>query len=304
MNEGGGRVLAFDVGGTRVKAGIVDSDSGNVEHFLTGPSGAALADALATVKELGSDLVERGKCAQCAICLPGLISEEGDVIDIPGKLLGAAGTDVKGFAASAFGLPVRVIHDSVAHGAGEATFGAGVGARRVLVSTIGTGVGVTIFQDGRPTGPPPFGAGALGGHIPISERTSGRPDSNGTYDTIEALCMADRIVDYVNDAGGNVSDAAGAFAAHRSGDAAAVAGTAVYRGHLVRALVALAHAHGPEVIVLGGGPMVAGNPVVDGVEDGVNARLFGTYRVKVRLAALGDRAALAGLAALTRAGAA
>jgi hypothetical protein len=42
--------------------------------------------------------------------------------------------------------------------------------------------------------------------------------------------------------------------------------------------------------------MTADNPVTPGVADLVNARMYGTYRVELRIAALGDSAALVGLA--------
>ncbi|MHB8508147.1 MAG: ROK family protein [Candidatus Dormibacteria bacterium] len=293
-----GLVLAFDIGGTRVKAGVVDPAGGVVAEVSTAPAGETLAEAMTAVTRLGGDLLRRHSCSLVGICLPGIIDAEGRIIVIPGKLLGAAGTDVRAIAAETFGLPAMVAHDAIAHGAGEATHGAGAGADRVVVATIGTGVGVTVFAGGTPIGPSPFGAGGLGGHIPISERLEGRPDSNGTYDTIEALCMARRICDYARDAGCPAASPEEVFAAFAAGDPTARAGVATYRGHLLRALVALAHAHGPDVLVLGGGPMVPGNPVLPGLEEKLNQRLFGSYRVGLRMASLGDAAALVGLAAL------
>jgi predicted NBD/HSP70 family sugar kinase len=86
------------------------------------------------------------------------------------------------------------------------------------------------------------------------------------------------------------------YEAHTLGRPEALRGIELYRSHLTRALVALAHAHAPDAIVIGGGPMTSNNPITRGIQGPVNERLFGTYEVAVETARLGDMAALCGLA--------
>lgn len=86
--------------------------------------------------------------------------------------------------------------------------------------------------------------------------------------------------------------------AHLRGDPVATQALNRYRANLVRALTALAHAHGPDAIVVGGGLLTSPDPVLEGVERSVNARLFPGYQVAIRATALGDRAALLGLASV------
>jgi len=159
---------------------------------------------------------------------------------------------------------------------------------------------VTGIAGGHPVTKGVLGGGLVGGFIPISERTDGPLDSNGRPDTIEALCAAQRIVDYAVDAGGAFARPEDVYAADLAGDASARAGIERYRTHLARALVALASAHAPGCIVVGGGPIVAGNPLLASMEEIVNQRLFGTYKVALRAAALGDDAAPIGLAHMLR----
>jgi predicted NBD/HSP70 family sugar kinase len=87
------------------------------------------------------------------------------------------------------------------------------------------------------------------------------------------------------------------FAAHRAGEPAATLGVDAYRADLIRALAALAHAHTPDVIVVGGGPVVDHDPITPGLTGELTPHLFAGYNVDVRAAALGDHAALLGLAA-------
>jgi predicted NBD/HSP70 family sugar kinase len=167
--------------------------------------------------------------------------------------------------------------------------------------TVGTGIGTAVVEDGRPLTRGRVGGGVLGGQIPIAppDPAPDAPrDTSGRTGTIEALCAARRIVDYANAAGGTYAATPDVYAGFRRGEPAARAGIARYRGALLRGIVALAHAHAPDVIVVGGGPMVEGNPITDGLEEELESNLWSGYEADVRLAVLGDAAALAGLTRL------
>jgi glucokinase len=300
MNRTNGtRLLAFDIGGTRLKAGLA-GDTGVDGSIIEDIAGRDAAHVLAEVRRIGGDLTSHAQFRGVGLCAPGLISAQGTVISLPGKLAGLEGHDLAGMLTEEFGVPAVVVNDAIAHGVGEACSGAGRGRARVVVMTIGTGVGVSVVHDGAPITAGPIGGGIMGGHIPISDRTAGVVDSNGRPDTIEAHCCAQRIVDYANDAGEDARSVAEVFAAYSRGSMGARRGIDVYRTHMARAVVALAHAHAPDVIVLGGGAMTRGNPVIDGLSEMVNDRLFGSYSVEVAVARLGEQAALLGLAHIHR----
>jgi len=285
--------LAFDIGGTRVKAGIVEA--GAVTGLRVEPTGATFDEALGVVGRLGDALLAENPAAHVAACVPGIVDGDGTILALPGKLSGAEGASVRDFLAARFSLPATVCNDAIAYGAGEAVLGAGAGFDRVVVITIGTGIGVTVFEGGRPMGKGPFGGGALGGQVPIAGEEGLYQDTSGRTDTIEAYCRVDRIVDFSRDAGGTATTPRDVFIALRAGNQSAIDGVGRYRQGLTRALVALAHAHAPDILVVGGGPAGPGSPLLDGIEGAVNERLFGTYRTRVRLAAGGDSAALLGL---------
>jgi len=294
----GRAAVVFDLGGSRIKAGVVEADSGKLVAFQTAIVNGDFEGALSAIKRLGRELSDGIDPAGTGLCVPGIVDERGIVISLPGKLDGVEGYDLPGFLSAELVPPAIVVNDAVAYAVGESAFGEGRGMMRVVVMTIGTGVGVTVVEDGRPLGSGTFGAGIFGGQIPISERLEGPEDTSGRSDTIEALCRARRIVDYASDAGGEFESVEEVYAAHRKGDGPAADGIRTYRAHLVRAIVALTHAHAPEAIVIGGGPMVDGNPIIEGIEDEVNERLFGSLEVRVRRAALGDSGALVGLGCL------
>lgn len=270
-------VVLADLGGTRLKAGRLGSVELVVEHG--GDWRGALREALQTLG--GSEL---------ALCVPGLV-DAGRVVALPGKLPGLQGADL----AAALGVPVALlVNDAVAHAVGEASAGAGRDSRRVVAVTLGTGVGVAVVEDGLPLGRGWTGAGVLGGGLPLPGPADGPLDSAGRAGTFEARCSAASLVAAVPGA----VDVATAYALAAAGDPAAVQGFADYQRWLARGLGALCAAHAPDVVVVGGG--AAREELLDGVQAAVRGTLWPGQRVHVRLAELGDAAALVGLRLLLR----
>lgn len=272
--------IAVDLGGTRLKAALL-AGTGVGEVIAVEHGGAWLA-ALRSV-------VQRFSAVEVALCVPGIVAD-GRVVSLPGKL--------EGIENAALGelLGVRVpvlVNDAIAYGLGEACAGAGRGASRIVVVTLGTGVGVAVVEDGAVLGRGPLGGGVLGGQLPLV--ATGGADTAGRSGTFEALCRADALVAAVPEA----VDVASAYALVSASGPDAAPGFSAYRAALVRGLTALALAHAPERIVVGGG--AARPPLMDGLEPAVQAGLWPGQSVEVRLAERGDAAALHGLAALLRA---
>lgn len=293
----GRRVLAIDVGGTRMKAAVV-GDGSSVGPLGFADTPARADEALATVARLARDLADGGPLTGVGLCVPGLVDDDGRIVALPGKLDGIVGRDLSAELEGLLGRRPIVVNDAIAYGAGEALAGAGADAQRVVVMTIGTGVGVTVFERGRPVSHGPLGGGIQGGQIPIAAGDPRHLDTSDHQDTIEACCRARRIVDYAVDAGGTFTEVERVYQAAAAGDQAASAGLVRFRAYLVLAVRALANAHGAEVVVVGGGPVTGADPLLDGVEDAVRRQLWPTHRLAVRRASLGDAAALVGLAEL------
>lgn len=289
------RVFAVDVGGTRIKAAIVAG--ADVSDVVVRPvdGGRSPFDQVADVV---TSLGPLPTGAVLGVCIPGLVDAAGRSRSLPGKLQGLEGLDVSARLSDRFGVATTVVNDAVAAGIGEAVHGAGAPAQRVLVMTIGTGVGVCVIDRRLPPSAWLGGTAGLGGFIPVSDRDAGPADSMGRPDTIEALCCAARILDCARSSGLVADDVEGVLAAAARGDEAAQSGLESYRRLLVKSLVALTHAHMPELLVIGGGPLAASDVILDGVEAAVNRQLFPGLVVSIRPAALGDRAALIGLSVL------
>lgn len=141
--------LGIDIGGTSVKAALIDAAGGvrtAASPAYARPDRATLRDAVAgaVASVGGSDADAVG------LCVPGRRSADGGQIDLSVNLPGLVGYRFETLLADALGRDVAW----TALGDAEA----GVldaardypGARRVLGLSIGTGVGACLLEDGRP----------------------------------------------------------------------------------------------------------------------------------------------------------
>lgn len=142
-------LVGVDIGGTGIKAGVVDSRRGaligeRVRVLTPQPAGveAVVAATAAVVAGLPPDAGPVGIGVPAPI-VGGVVTAAAN---IDPSWIGAPAADL--FAA-AIGRPVVVLNDADAAGIAEMRFGAGRGVRGVvLVLTLGTGIGSALFVDG------------------------------------------------------------------------------------------------------------------------------------------------------------
>jgi len=140
-------ILGIDIGGSGVKAGVVDVDKGclvgerlRIPTPVPATPQAVQAAVVSLVREFSwKDAVGCG--------FPGVIHD--------GRAMTAAnidpawvGADVAGLFADATGCSFHVLNDADAAGIAEMRFGAGRGRLGVvLLVTVGTGLGSALFSD-------------------------------------------------------------------------------------------------------------------------------------------------------------
>jgi glucokinase len=144
-------VVAVDVGGTSLKAGILGPDGLHVLRRL--PSGRqhgpdAVLDNIAIVAAgLIDECFELGlEVAGVGVAVPGIVDDEG-----VGRLsvtMGWRDLPVRQSLAERLGRPVAVGHDVRSACVAEATFGAAAGAPSALFVPIGTGLAAALVIDG------------------------------------------------------------------------------------------------------------------------------------------------------------
>ncbi len=149
-----GLALGIDVGGSGVKAGLVDLAEGRLaserikEKTPQPATPDAVADSIARVVERLADAGdEPGLAAGCG--LPGVV-KFGRLMTAANIDKAWAGTDAQALLGERLGRRVLALNDADAAGVAEMAYGAGRGRMgTVLLLTLGTGIGTALFIDGR-----------------------------------------------------------------------------------------------------------------------------------------------------------
>lgn len=188
-----GQAIGIDVGGTNIKAGLVNQAGKVLE-----------AQVIPTEKEKGADYVLQ-KIAQLINDLSGSTVENiaGVGVALPGDLDYQQGyclycpnlqwgkLEISERLASSTGFSVQLINDANAACLGEYFYGKGKGAKNFLSITLGTGVGSgLILAESLFTGR--FGSGVEAGHMIIEPH--GFPCSCGGRGCWETLVSASALV--------------------------------------------------------------------------------------------------------------
>jgi glucokinase len=246
-------VLVLDVGGTKLAAAIMLADHSiccRQETLTLAQEGAAAV--LHRLIGLGQQVLERFAQAQGHQAAPvaiGLASagyidhETGAVLFATDNLPGWSGQPLGQRLQASLGMPAFVGNDAACFALAEAALGAGQGYRHLLVVAVGTGVGGGVIVDGKLYSGWQGRAGAIG-HLCV-EPVKGRPCTCGLSGCLESY-TATRIM-LAHSGFASIQLLAAAYSEGRA--VPAVDEAALWLG---RGLASLAHALGPEVIVVGG----------------------------------------------------
>jgi polyphosphate glucokinase len=137
------RTLAIDIGGTGIKAALLD-DTGSLigerQRVPTPPKPVTPEDLVRAIDQAASPL---GTFERVSVGFPGYV-RDGRVVTAPNLGTDAlAGFDLQSVLAEHLGKPVRVLNDADVQG-----FGAIRGQGVEMVLTLGTGAGTALFRNG------------------------------------------------------------------------------------------------------------------------------------------------------------
>ncbi|MBR3383731.1 MAG: ROK family protein [Atopobiaceae bacterium] len=297
-------VAGIDIGGTNVKAGIVDLTTNEVLASCDFPtehdSEQAFLDGLArAVEELSA---QAGTPRAAGISIGSYVFADGSIDGMSSFVpFLTHGYPLAEKLADALGLPVRVDNDARLICLAEARDGAGRGFSRVLTLTLGTGVGVGLCEDGHPFGGEPFIH--LAGHVKV--RTGGEypcldsdPCYCGMQGCFESTCSGTSLQKYVHDQLGEDVTNAQAFERAAGGDERAAAVVDWYLDMLARALNQYVYLYCPDVIVMGGGVAKGLKAYEDKLNEMLVAEVYEGQRTVVRITDLKEDSGILGAASL------
>ncbi len=316
-----GYYMGIDLGGTNIKAGVVD-DAFRIIGRAKAKTGIPrpaeeVMDAMAEcAKAAAADAgVPWEQIQQVGIGVPGTANEETGVVEYANNLL-FENVPMREYLQKRLHKEIDITNDANAAALGEVLAGAARGASNAVAVTLGTGVGGGIIIDGRLFTGFHYGGAELG-HMGIV--LGGRKCTCGRRGCLEAYASATGLIRSTKEAmeafpdslmwelarenGGNVSGRTAFLAAGR-GDAAAQAVVNDYIQHLGYGLASIINILAPEILVIGGGVSNEGENLLRPLVECVRPQLYirtPEKQTRIALATLGNDAGLIGAAFLSRA---
>jgi glucokinase len=316
----GDLALAVDIGGTNVKAGLLNR-CGELLDVLRAPTPAtappegvvreveALLDRLCRRAGVSYDVLQG-----IGVSIAGFITADGVVTATAHLSPQWVGYDLRARLRRTCNLEYHFALDTPAPALGEAYYGAGRGVAHFAYVTVSTGIGAGIIADGH------YFAGGLGwaggvGHTIVDERSERRCEGCGNRGCLETFAAKQGILATARDllnthpesrilalAGGEAAAITPeiVFEAARHGDVAARTVFARAGHALGVGLTNLVDIVAPQRVVVGGGIAQAGDLLLEPARAVVRERAFPPQlrAVEIVPAALGDLSAVYGAAAM------
>jgi glucokinase len=310
--------IGCDLGGTNIKAGLVDLDQGAVLQSKTIPTLAQEGETkvmermVELIKSLIADgLKISGSVQGVGVSAPGPLDlEQGKIVfltNFPGKW---KGVPLASTLESALKLPIVLLNDVRAITFGEYSFGAGKGVDRMACFAIGTGLGGGLVIDGKLVLGFSGTAGELG-HLTVEK--NGRRCGCGNLGCLETYTSGPAIASQaaraikqgfstriaeLADFDLNLITPKIVAQAAREGDEIACQIWEDVGSYLAIGIANICVAVGPQRVVLAGGVSAAGDLLIDPIKRVLRERVFvmPVDQVEIVTSSLGDNAGILGMA--------
>jgi glucokinase len=301
--------LVVDVGGTRIKAGVLQDAALVAQQSIDANASQGLAAQLPRIVTVLESLCRDAgiaveDCAALAVAFPGLIDASTQRIRDAafGKYADAAQLDLPRWSQDTLGLQLLLENDARMALLGEWRAGAGRGSDDLVMVTLGTGLGTAVLVTGLMMQGKHGQAGILGGHLTIQH--DGRLCACGNLGCAEAEASTSVLPILAAQAEGftesplcrsSTIDYATVLQLAHAGDPCSMR----LRHRSLRVwssmIVNLVHAYDPERVIVGGGVMAANVDFLDELTELVLARVNTPWgRVELVPGQLADQAALFG----------
>jgi glucokinase len=309
-----GEIVGVDLGGTKMLLGVLDPDSKVLwesREASTGQTEDELVELL--IREVEEARGKRPGVAGVGLGIPATIDHERGIA-ISAVNLPLDDLPIREIIGGRTGLPVFVDNDATVAALAEHLHGAARGAENAVMLTIGTGIGGGLILGGE-VYRGATGAGAELGHTVIEADgppCQGNCPGRGCVETLasgtalgrEGRAAAEREPDSALGAmlaGGETIDGKAVTEAALSGDATARGVFDLVGSRLGVALTSFANIFEPEVFVIGGGVIAAGDLLLDPARRMLAERALPPMKkIPVVAAELGSDAGMIGAAAMAR----
>jgi glucokinase len=307
--------IGADLGGTKLLMGVLDPASSvawESRERSTGQSEDELVEML--VREIGEARQARPGVSAVGLGIPATIDHDRGVA-VSAVNLPIENLPIRDLVSERTGLPVFVDNDANVAALAEHLYGVARGADNAVMLTIGTGIGGGLILGGE-IYRGATGAGAELGHMVIDMDGPPCPGNCPGRGCVEVFASGTALGREGREAAarepesalgrmqadGREIDGKAVTEAALGGDRTATAVFDLVGRRLGVALASFANIFEPEVIVIGGGVIAAGDLLLDPARKELRARALAPMsRTPVVAAELGEDAGMIGAAAMARA---
>ncbi|MEP6465419.1 MAG: ROK family protein [Parafilimonas sp.] len=292
--------IGIDLGGTRIKLGLVQDDVLIDKKMIRAQSSKGLAATLPVVKEqidslLQTNNVDAKDFKGIGFGFPGLVDPKVNrILSTNAKYDDALNIYIDDWIKENWNVDFFMDNDARLAAVGEWKFGAAKDTNDLVVMTIGTGIGTSVITEGKLLRGKHFQAGCLGGHISV--KYDGRMCNCGNKGCAETYAstwsLKERITahkQFKKSSLSNVSviDFETLFIEADKNDTLAIE----FKNDCVEvwsaAIVNLIHAYDPEVVVIGGGVMQRQDELIPLIKEKVHQHAWTPWgKVDIRASTL------------------
>lgn len=301
-------VAGVDIGGTRIKLGIVELETGNVskimvfntckdseEVFLHSISNA-LEQCLKEQSLKRENLLGMGVSIGSYVFADGRIDGMSTFVNFMEE-----GYPLVERMEKALRIPVRADNDARLIGLAESLYGVGKGYGRTLTITLGTGVGVGVCVDGKPLGDEAFFH--LAGHVKVRAGDDipcldKDPCYCGLKGCFESTCSGTSLEKYLQYACNADMTNLKFFRLVKKDDSEMLCHLEWYLAHLADALNQYVYFYCPDIIILGGGVSKGLIPWKDEIEKRILAKVHYRQKIILSISSLMEDSGVLGAASL------
>lgn len=303
--------IGIDLGGTSIKYALVNQAGDLLFEgrlpSLAHVSAEKVIEQLTTAATLLKDeaIKQKLKLRGIGLGTPGIVDESNRIV-LGGaeNIVGWENIDVASLLEEQTSLPVKVGNDAGMMGWGEMKFGSGKGYTHVVFLTVGTGIGGSVFIDGKPFN----GYANRGmelGHVPLI--ANGERCACGAVGCLEHYASTSALVRRFS---ALAQERQQSFDAEINGELivrlyqenfpTAVECMNEHFYYLGRGIAGFVNIFSPQRIVIGGGIAEAGTFYMENIRKVVREHVIAdcALNTEIVVASLGNRAGLVGAASL------
>jgi len=302
--------IGIDLGGTRIKLGLLKNDTIVEKKIFDAESAKGVQANLPKIEIVINDLLEKhqitsDKLQGIGLSFPGLVDPVlKKIISTNKKYDDGPQLHLEEWAAKKWNTTFYIENDARMAAVGEWKFGAGRGSNDVVAVTIGTGIGTSAIVEGRLLRGKHFQAGCLGGHFTV--QYNGNTCTCGNIGCVEAQASTWNISEMVKSdpefsksslAAETYIDFYTLFKASQEIDALATRIKYECLNIWSAGIINLIHAYDPEIVVMGGGILNSKEEIIPYIQQRVAQYAWCPWgKVQIKASELMEDAAILGVA--------